>query len=223
MSALDPDYDNDPERSRSFRTGWQEDVHMPVADRLIAEDLGSVLDVGCGIGRFATALGGRLDWLGLDTSPRQIADCPYRPIMRANATRLPLADHSVGAVTMLWMLYHLDDPRVAISEAKRVLQSGGLFAACTSSRTNDPELVPDGYPRTTFDAEEAGDLVADVFGASNTEIERWDTPLVHLGDRDEVAAYARSHLLSPGTVETVETPVTLTKRGCLVWACRTTV
>ncbi|MGA8369095.1 MAG: class I SAM-dependent methyltransferase, partial [Acidimicrobiales bacterium] len=92
MSALNPDYDNDPERSRSFRTGWQEDVHAPVADRLIAEGTDSVLDVGCGIGRFATALGGRLDWIGLDASPRQIADCPYRPAILGDATRLALAD-----------------------------------------------------------------------------------------------------------------------------------
>jgi SAM-dependent methyltransferase len=221
MSALNPDYDNDPERSRSFRTGWQEDVHAPVADRLIAEGTDSVLDVGCGIGRFATALGGRLDWIGLDASPRQIADCPYRPAILGDATRLALADHSVGGVTMLWMLYHLDQPRAAISEAKRVLRLGGLFAACTSSRRNDPELVPHGYPRTTFDAEEAGEIVADVFGVSNTEIERWDTPLVRLNNRDEVAAYARSHLLSAKTVQAVETPLTLTKRGCLVWARHT--
>lgn len=217
MSALDPDYDNDPVRSRSFRTGWQEDVHAPVADRLIVEDVDSVLDVGCGIGRFATALHGGLDWIGLDASPRQIAGCPYRPAIRGDAIHLPLADHSVGAVTMLWMLYHLEDPGIAISEAKRVLRTGGLLAACTSSRSNDPELVPDGYPRTPFDAEEAADIVADVFGESNTDVERWDASLVQLADRDEVAAYARSHLLPPRMVEDVITPVTLTKRGCLVW------
>jgi SAM-dependent methyltransferase len=218
MSALDPDYDNDPGRSRSFRTGWQEDIHAPVADRLIAEGIDSVLDVGCGIGRFATALGGRLNWFGIDASPRQIADCPYRPAIRGDASRLPLADRSVGAVTMLWMLYHLEDPQLAIAEAKRVLRTGGLFAACTSSRSNDPELVPDGYPQTTFDAEEAAEIVADIFGESNTDVERWDAPLVQLSDRDDVAAYARSHLLPARTVEDVVTPVTLTKRGCLVWA-----
>jgi SAM-dependent methyltransferase len=218
MPALDPDYDNDPERSRSFRTAWQEDVHAPVADRLIADKIDSVLDVGCGTGRFATALQGRLNWIGLDASPRQIADCSYRPAIQGDATCLPLANQSIDAVMMLWMLYHLNEPQVAISEAKRVLQRGGLFAACTSSRTNDPELVLGGYPRTTFDAEEAGDIVADVFGAPNTKIERWDVPLVQLGDRDEVAAYARSHLLSASTVEDVQTPLTLTKRGCLIWA-----
>jgi 23S rRNA G2069 N7-methylase RlmK/C1962 C5-methylase RlmI len=65
-------------------------------------------------------------------------------------------------------------PRVA-SEAKRVLRKGGLLVACTTSRANDPELVPDGYSRTTFDAEEAEEIVAGVFGAANIEVERSDT------------------------------------------------
>jgi Methyltransferase domain len=121
---------------------------------------------------------------------------------------------------MLWMLYHLDEPQEAIAEAKRVLRRGGLLAACASSRTNDPELVPHGYPRTTFDAEEAADIVSDVFGASSVEVERWDTPLVQLSNLDDVAAYARSHLLPPTVVQAVNPPLTLTKRGCLVWARR---
>jgi SAM-dependent methyltransferase len=220
VSALTPDYDSDPERSRSFRLGWQEDVHAPVATRLVDEGAGLVLDVGCGIGRFADAVGGRLPWIGLDQSPRQLADCHHRPVVRGDARQIPIADGAVGAVTLLWMLYHLDDPLRALSEAKRVLRPGGLLATCTSSRTNDPGLVPDGYPRTTFDAEEAPDLVSEVFGASNVDVERWDMPVVELHDRDEVAAYARSHMLPTAVVDTVDPPLTLTKRGCLVWAKR---
>jgi SAM-dependent methyltransferase len=191
-----------------------------VAERLIAERVQPVLDVGCGIGRFGAALGTRLDWIGLDESPGQLADCVRRPVVRADARHLPLAEGSVGAVTMLWMLYHLDDPRLALAEARRVLRPGGLLAACASSRSNDPELVAEGYPRTTFDAEEAADITAAVFGAAHVDVERWDAPMVDLHDREEVAAYARSHLLPATTVDTVEPPLTLTKRGCLVWARR---
>lgn len=169
MPALIPDYDTDPERSRSFRVGWQEDVHGLVAERLLAEGVGLVLDVGCGIGRVAAAVDGHLDWMGVDASSRQLADCSRRPVIRADAVRLPLADSSVDAVTMLWMLYHLDGPRDAVVEAKRLLRRGGLFAARTSSRSNYPELVPQGYPRTTFDAEEAAEIVSEVFGAANVD------------------------------------------------------
>jgi SAM-dependent methyltransferase len=220
MPALTPDYDTDPERSRSFRLGWQDDVHAPVAERLKAEGLTFVLDVGCGIGRFAAAVAGHLRWIGMDSSPRQLSDCPHRPVLRADAARLPVTSRSVDAVTMLWMLYHLDEPRAALAEAKRVLRPGGLLAACTSGRTNDPELMPDGYPPTTFDAEEAAEIVSDVFGAPCVEVERWDAPLVELKDRDVVAAYARSHLLPQSAVETINLPLRLTKRGCVVWARR---
>ncbi|HVA03930.1 MAG TPA: class I SAM-dependent methyltransferase [Acidimicrobiales bacterium] len=191
-----------------------------MAERLVSDGVGSVLDIGCGIGRFGTAAQGRLVWLGLDESPRQLADCPHGPVIRADAARLPISNRSVDAVAMLWMLYHLDEPRDALAEAKRVLRRGGLLAACASSRTNDPELVPYGYPRTTFDAEEAAEIVSDVFGASNVEVELWDAPLVQLADREEIASYARSHLLPSTVVDAVTPPVTLTKRGCLVWAKR---
>jgi SAM-dependent methyltransferase len=220
MSALTPDYDSDPGRAGSFQLSWQEDVHGPVTQRLVAEKVKRVLDVGSGIGRFASALGGRVAWLGVDESPRQLANCPHRPVIRADAARLPFADCSFDAVVLLWMLYHLHEPRLALAEARRVLRPGGLIAACASNRTSDPELVPQGYPSTTFDGEEAAEIVAEVFGQSQTKVERWDAPLVRLGDRDEIAAYGRSHLISPQVLHKVDPPVTLTKRGCLVWARR---
>lgn len=221
VSALCPDYDSDPGRAGSFQLDWQEDVHGPVVERLVSEGVERVLDVGSGIGRFASAVGGRLEWVGLDASPGQLSRCPHRPVVQADAARLPVADRAFDAVVLLWMLYHLDDPRPALAEARRVVRPGGLVAACASDRTNDPELVPEGYPATTFDGEEAADIVADVFGESHVEVERWDAPMVRLSDRDEILAYARSHLIPAEAVQQVRPPLTLTKRGCLVWARRT--
>ena len=220
MSALRPDYDDDPGRSRSFQAGWQEDIHSPVAARLVSEGVDSVVDVGCGIGRFATAVAGRLRWVGVDASSRQLADCPHRPIASADAVNLPFRTGSIRALVMLYMLYHLEEPARALREAKRVLRPGGLLAVCTMSRANDPELVPNGYPPTSFDAEEAADIVAGVFGPEKIDIERWDHPLVRLQDRAEVIAYARSHLLPASVADAVSLPMTLTKRGCLIWARR---
>ena len=64
----------------------------------------------------------------------------------------------------LWCLYHLDEPVVAVAEAARVLRPGGRYYASTGARDNDPEIVPEGYPATTFDAEEAVGIVATGFG-----------------------------------------------------------
>jgi hypothetical protein len=43
---------------------------------------------------------------------------------------------------------------------------------------------------------------------------------VQLHDRDEVAAYARTHSIPADAVAASEPPLALTKRGCLVWARR---
>jgi hypothetical protein len=69
-------------------------------------------------------------------------------------------------------------------------------------------------------AEEAEAIVSEVFSPAHIEVERWDAPMVVLHDHEEVAAYVRSHLLPPQVVDEVEPPITLTKRGCLVWARR---
>lgn len=183
MSALPPDYDTDPDRwaSHDRRTYLRADVHALVADRLIRAQARSVLDVGCGDGQLATVLPPGWSWVGVDSSPTQLRRLPPGRIALADASRLPIADRAVPAVTALWMLYHLEDPHAAIAEAYRVLQDNGLFFACTSARDNDPEIT-DGYPATTFDAEDAPDLVRAVFGSA-VEVMTWDAPLVRLEDR----------------------------------------
>jgi hypothetical protein len=42
--------------------------------------------------------------------------------------------------------------------------------------------------------------------------------MVHLGDRDEVLAYARSHYIPVELANSADAPLHLTKRGCLIWA-----
>lgn len=216
MPALRNDYDSDPSRwaSRDPAVQMHGDVHQPVAERLIREDLAPVLDVGGGQGTLAGLLpAGRLAVV-IDLFPTQLAAAP-EPKVRAHAAALPISGGSVGAVAMLWMLYHLDEPAHAIREAKRVLHRGGLFVASTTSRNNDPELT-DGYPPTSFDAEEAPDLVASVF--QEVSVERWDAPMTLLADNAAVLRYCHSHLLTPEAAGRVTPPVWLTKRGCLLYA-----
>jgi SAM-dependent methyltransferase len=207
---LPPDYDEDPGRWRAWTAS------RDVLDWVAPELTGPVLDVGCGDGRLAHRLTGRVRWIGVDSSATQLGDNPYRPVVRADMRHLPFVDRTFAEVTHLWCLYHVPDPLRAIAEALRVLRPGGHYWACTSAKDNDPELAWEGYPPTSFDAEEAVDLVASVFGAA--EERRWDGPLVDLGTRAEVAAYCRHHHLPVDRADDVPTPLRLTKRGVLVHA-----
>ncbi len=191
-------------------------MHEPVADRIVAERLSPVLDVGGGTGRLLELLPTSRPAVVVDRSLTQLADAP-RARVCADAARLPVGPGLAGAVTMLWVLYHCDDPRVAVAEAWRTLRPGGLFVASTASRRNDPELT-DGYPSTPFDAEEASTLVADVFG--DVEVTAWDAPMAYLPDQAAVERYCRGHWLPRSAADRVDPPVWLTKRGCLVYARR---
>ena len=221
MSALPPDYDTDPARWGSRDPAWRlgEDVHEMVADRVVASGKAPVLDVGSGRGRLREVLPDGWPWVGIDSSRTQLDGDRSGAVVLGDGAWLPFAPAAFGAVAALYMLYHLDDPTVAIAEAWRVLRPGGLFLACTRARTSDPELT-DGYPPTTFDAEEAPDLAAAVFGKDAVEVISWDGPLLRLPDRDAIRRYLRTHYLSPAVADRVSPPLTLTKRGCLVIASK---
>ena len=188
-----------------------------VARTVLARCLIPVLDVGSGRGRLREVLPGGWPWIGIDSSPTQVGAERGQAVVLGDATRLPFPSGAFEAVAALYMLYHLDDPTVAIAEARRVLVPGGVFFACTRARTSDPELT-DGYPPTTFDAEEAPDLVAAVFGRHAVDVISWDGPLLRLPHGEAVRRYLRTHHLPTDIAERLTTPLTLTKRGCLVMA-----
>jgi SAM-dependent methyltransferase len=208
--VLPPDYDSDPERWGSWES--PQDVHELIAPELS----GPVLDVGCGEGRLASLLGDSITWVGVDSSPAQLTANPFRPVVHADMSARPFRKHSFAEVTHLWCLYHLDDPLVAVVEAWRVLRPGGRYYACTAARNNDPEIMPEGYPPTSFDAEDAVAVVAGVF--EHVEAERWDGQFFPLSTREEVRAYCRHNYISSDRAERAGIPLWLTKRGVLVRA-----
>lgn len=219
------DYDTNPARSRIDISPYQVagDIHPEVARRFEAEGLAPILDIGCGRGRLRDCLSDRASWVGFDRSLAQIAEAP-RPAVLGEAGTLPFRDQSFGAVAALWMLYHLDQPFLAIAECHRVLRRGGLFAASTPSRDDAPELARwEEWRSTTFDAEEAPGIVRTVFG--EVESVRWDAPLIRLPTPEAVRQYLLSRGASPevagDVAEVAEVPLLVTKRGVLVYARRT--
>ncbi len=164
------DYDENPGRislARSVlrRHAPARDVHELVARRFVAEDLARVLDVGCGEGELARYLPDGA-WVGLDNSQTMLDRAPAGGVL-GEATALPFPDESFDGVAILYVLYNLADPRLALAEAHRVMRRGGLIAAAAPSRHDSPELAR-ALPKTplTFDAELAPGLLRELFEES---------------------------------------------------------
>jgi SAM-dependent methyltransferase len=221
VAVLPPDYDIDPDRWGSRDPAWRlaVDAHEMVAARVLLREPCRLLDIGSGRGRLRDVLPAGWPWFGIDSSPAQLRGERGQMVVLGDGARLPFPSATFGAVAALYMLYHLHDPTSAIAEAWRVLVPGGLLFACTRARTSDPELT-DGYPPTTFDAEEAPSLVAAVFGEDAVEVITWDGPLLRLPDDEAIRRYLRTHHLPANIATQVRAPLTVTKRGCLVVACR---
>jgi SAM-dependent methyltransferase len=106
---------------------------------------GDVLEVGAGTGLLWIRVARRERSLALtDLSPAMCArlrTIPGARVLRCDATRLPLRDGSVDTVIANHMLYHIDDPGVALREFARVLRPGGRLATATNGRSHLAELM----------------------------------------------------------------------------------
>lgn len=223
--AVGLDYETNPNRFRvgaeSARMWGSGDVHEEVSERLTNERLEPVLDLGCGEGRLGRLLSeNRIHSIGLDISPTMLK-AVAAPAVLGDATKLPFDDASFGAVVALYMLYHLPEPQLVLRESYRVLRPGGLFVAATPNRSTDPEFAPHlSQEPTTFDAEDAPEIVAGFF--ANVEVKTWDAPSIALPDHAAVATYLFGRgIAKPRNDELArqyEVPLKVTKRGCLVWA-----
>jgi SAM-dependent methyltransferase len=227
--ALAADFDHDPERFAANQLATRNfsivgDVHDRVADRLAKITNGPILDLGGGNGTLAKSLAEH----GRSAVVVDRAECVRhapRPAVQADATRLPFRAECFAAVAALWMLYYLDRPGMALIESTRVLRPEGTFVACTSSRYNDPEfasVLPHWGEPFSFDAETAPEIISDHF--TITEVITWDTPAVRLPDSAAVAQFLRGRGLSTDEASLQAgrwyVPLTVTKRGCLIWARR---
>ncbi|HSS19189.1 MAG TPA: class I SAM-dependent methyltransferase [Pyrinomonadaceae bacterium] len=84
-----------------------------------------VLDVGCGSGFIAHHLSGvaGAQVIGIDLDATAEAPIPYRQF---NGQHFPVADRSLDAVLLCYVLHHAQDLAMVMQELRRVLTPGGL-------------------------------------------------------------------------------------------------
>lgn len=102
------------------------------SDNSTDADRGLILDLGCGTGQHAGQF--RSDeYLGIDLSStylaaagRRFPDCLW---CQADATQLPLRDHSVTTVVISGLLHHLDEHLASrtLQETFRILKISGVL------------------------------------------------------------------------------------------------
>jgi SAM-dependent methyltransferase len=145
-----------------------------------------VLDIGCGPGRYLTAIGERQPdsvRIGSDLSPgmaREAAAASSARALVGDAQALPFADASFDRVLALHLLYHVPDVAGALHEFARVCAPGGRVVSVTNSERHLPEVfdlvlgglrgdvdddrpLPDGRSFQRFSCESAPDQLEAVF------------------------------------------------------------
>jgi len=87
----------------------------------------TVLDVGAGPVQFAEAFataGAR--YVALDADPSELRS---KPAVAARGERLPVADGSVDALTVTYLLRYVADPGATVRELARVVRPGGVVSS----------------------------------------------------------------------------------------------
>lgn len=128
------DYNREAARYDATRGGDERaDAAAAAIRKLIPADAATILDVACGTGIVTMRLvepGRRV--IGIDRAEGMVTLAQTRlprAALCGDATKLPMADDSVDAIVIVWLLQLLnaDQVEAAIGEAARVLRPGGTL------------------------------------------------------------------------------------------------
>jgi ubiquinone/menaquinone biosynthesis C-methylase UbiE len=131
-------YDRGRDHGPEFLDLWMNVIASHVKDQTIE----TILDLGCGTGRFTEALRARFDAevIGIDPSEKMLAQARSKQrddrirYQHGRAESIPLPDNSVDLIFMSMIFHHLKDSALAARECRRVLRDGGKVFVRTGTR-----------------------------------------------------------------------------------------
>lgn len=137
----------------------------------------TIVDLGCGTGRFSGALAKHFgaDVIGVDPSHKMLEHARAKKLEHvrfevAKAESIPLADASVDLVFISMIFHHLEDHAKAARECWRILRKGGIVFLRGGVRESIPaypfvEFFPPTLPMLEEDLQ-TGAFVRDTFEAA---------------------------------------------------------
>ena len=135
----------------------------------------TIVDIGCGTGRFAAPLAAHFSSavVGVDPSAKMLAQArrdPYVHFVQGQGEHIPLRDRAVDLVFTSMAYHHFTQPSVVAMECRRVLQPGGSVFVRTGVRERMasypyapffPDAIPVGERRLPSSSE-----ICAVFGSA---------------------------------------------------------
>ena len=120
-------------------------------DELDLKDGQKVLDICCGTGDIGKILFNtkhKLDVIGVDFSDNMLQICrhnceEYTDLIKTDATDLPFENNEFDIITMTFGLRNIQDRKIAIKEAYRILKPNGQMLHLDFGRKNLPSKVFD--------------------------------------------------------------------------------
>jgi SAM-dependent methyltransferase len=131
-------------RASAHRLGEGPDARALAFEAIAEGAPRRVLEVGCGQGWMAERVQQELgaDVVALDQSERMVELTRERGVeaLVGDVQALPFGDSEFDAAVALWMLYHVEDIELGLSEIERVLEPGGRLVAVTNALEHLREL-----------------------------------------------------------------------------------
>lgn len=224
--------------ARGYADSWGP-VIRPMGRRLLEalpwDGARRVVDLGTGAGTHLPEirrLAAGACVVGVDRSPGmlELAREHGDPLVLMDGVELGLRDRSVDVVVMAFMLFHLDDPVVALREVYRVLRPGGVVGTVTWAE--DPEIEASRVWEAELDAHGARDPLAprprrdeplntpekmiDLFSATGLEPEKvWVERFEHHWGLDELSRMQMTFGRSKRKVDSLEASARAAFAACV--------